>query len=165
MEKKISAAELVQTNGMEIPYDIDYKAFDNNPFLRAVKDVRSDIHIYYNLLDQLTADVAIDGTLVCPCALTLEDTDVPFSVDEQIRLSFKDEEDVYFVDEELDLEDFVMSFIFPIVPIKVVKNEEIEYPRGDGWRVMTEAEFEESRKQRIDPRLSKLLDLVGEEEE
>ena len=86
-------------------------------------------------------------------------------MDEQIRLSFKDEEDVYFVDEELDLEDFVMSFIFPIVPIKVVKNEEIEYPRGDGWRVMTEAEFEESRKQRIDPRLSKLLDLVGEEEE
>ncbi|MCR5300401.1 MAG: hypothetical protein K6D92_05860, partial [Erysipelotrichaceae bacterium] len=68
MEKTISAAELVQTNGMDIPYDIDYKAFENNPFLRAVKDVKSDIHIYYDLTDKLTADVAIDGTLVCPCA-------------------------------------------------------------------------------------------------
>ena len=72
---------------------------------------------------------------------------------------------MYFVDDELDLDDFLMSFIFPIVPIKVVKHEEIEYPRGDGWRVMTEAEFEESRKKQIDPRLSKLLDLVSEEEE
>ena len=165
MEKTISAAELVQTNGMDIPYDIDYKAFENNPFLRAVKDVKSDIHIYYDLTDKLTADVAIDGTLVCPCALTLEDTDVPFSIDEQIHLSFKDEDDVYYVEDELDLEDFVMSFIFPIVPIKVVKNEEIEYPRGDGWVFVSEEDLESAKKDEIDPRLQKLSEYRFEEDD
>ena len=33
---------------------------------------------------------------------------------------------------------------------------EDEYPEGDGWKVYSEAEYQESRKDRLDPRLAKL---------
>ena len=37
-----------------------------------------------------------------------------------------------------------------------------EYPSGDGWRIITEEEYQKSQEDRIDPRLAKLKDYIEE---
>ncbi len=109
--------------------------------------------------------------MICPCAVTLEDVEVPFQIDEEALVTYvekndsEDEETYCLMEESEDIEDLLLSFILPEVPIKVVKKGEIEYPSGDGWKVMTEAEFEESRRQRRDPRWDALRDLQIDKEE
>ena len=92
----------------------------------------------------------------CDEATTFDDIDAE-RIDE--------EENAYCVIDGLDTIDFLLSFILPEVPIKVVSEEKKEYPKGDGWKVMTEAEFEESRKAKRDSRWDILRDLeIGKED-
>ncbi len=162
---KITKRELLEISGSQVlHYEMPVVGFSNE-FLRRLEDVKADLTFYYDTLDQLIVRMEIDGEMVCPCAVTLEDVYVPFELHEQTRLSFTEEEDVYCVAQELDIEDLLLTFILPEVPIKVVKEGEIEYPRGDGWRVMTEEDFEQTRKSEIDPRWQKLKDIKFDEEE
>ena len=111
--------------------------------------------------------------MICPDAMTLQDVMVPFEIEDDSILYFDDidaerideEENAYCVIDGLDTIDFLLSFILPEVPIKVVSEEKKEYPKGDGWKVMTEAEFEESRKAKRDSRWDILRDLeIGKED-
>lgn len=163
---KISKVDLIRLNEDRYEaFEIDYLPFENNPYLKALKDVEVDIVIYRDYSDRLKTEVKTSGIMVCPCAITLEDVEVDFDLEEEVILSFEDEDDVYFVDKELDLKELILSFILPEVPIKVVKNEKIEYPNGDGWRVMTEDAFLESKAEAIDPRWEKLKEYQWDEEE
>ena len=47
------------------------------------------------------------------------------------------------------------------VPLKVVKEGLIEYPKGNGWEVVRESDQVEERP--IDPRLAKLKDFKLDE--
>ena len=144
---------------------MDQEIFRDDPFLRMLENVDARIVLYYDALDELHASVEIAGTMICPCAITLEDVRVPFEISDDTRLSFIDEEDSYFIEGNLDVWELCLSFILPEVPIKVVKSDKIEYPRGDGWRVMTEEAYEESKKQEIDPRWAKLKEYKFDEED
>ena len=42
------------------------------------------------------------------------------------------------------------------VPLQATEATAEDYPSGDGWRVISEEEYEKSRKAEIDPRLAKL---------
>ena len=161
----ISRRELLNLKGKKVyEYQIEYERFDNL-YLRALEEVNAKITIYYDALDELCAALDIEGDMVCPCAITLEDVNVPFEIHDETRLSFTEEEDAYFVNENLDIKELILTFILPEVPIKVVKNEKIEYPRGDGWRVMTEDDFDQMKKSEIDPRWQKLTEYKFDEEE
>ena len=163
---KITRRELLNIQGRkEYDYHMDQEIFRDDPFLRMLENVDARIVLYYDALDELHASVDISGNMVCPCAITLEDVRVPFEISDDTRLSFIDEEDSYFIEKELDVWELCLSFILPEVPIKVVKSDEIEYPRGDGWRVMTEEAYEESKKQEIDPRWAKLKEYKFDEED
>ena len=144
---------------------MDQEIFRDDPFLRMLENVDARIVLYYDALEQLQASIDVTGDMICPCAITLEDVRVPFEISDETRLSFIDEEDCYYMENNLDLREFTLSFILPEVPIKVVKNDEIEYPRGDGWRVMTEEAYEDSKKQEIDPRWAKLKEYKFDEED
>ena len=144
---------------------MDQEIFRDDPFLRMLENVDARIVLYYDALEQLQASIDVTGDMICPCAITLEDVRVPFEISDETRLSFIDEEDCYYMENDLDLREFTLSFILPEVPIKVVKNDEIEYPRGDGWRVMTEEAYEDSKKQEIDPRWAKLKEYKFDEED
>ena len=125
------------------------------------------------MIDRLIAHVRVFGKMICPDAMTLQDVMVPFEIEDDSILYFDDidaerideEENAYCVIDGLDTIDFLLSFILPEVPIKVVSEEKKEYPKGDGWKVMTEAEFEESRKAKRDSRWDILRDLeIGKED-
>ena len=150
----ITRRELFNLKGHKIvDYHLDNELFDDNIYLRELKNVDARIDISYNPLDELTAHLEISGDMICPCAITLEDVEVPFNISEDT------------VENQQDIKDLILAFILPEVPIKVVKNAKIEYPRGDGWRVMTEETYRRLKDEEIDPRLAKLKEYKFDEEE
>ena len=57
------------------------------------------------------------------------------------------------------------EFSVPKAGHTVVKNEKIEYSRGDGWVFVSEKDYELSKKDAIDPRLQKLQELKFKEDD
>lgn len=107
----------------------------------------------------------IVGTMVVPCDITLEDVNLPFHVDEDAEFAFDEKDpDLYCVTGSiLDTLPVELQLIYLEIPIKVVKPGKIQYPRGDGWEVVSEEEYEKSRREEMDPRLAKLRDYKPEE--
>jgi uncharacterized protein len=112
----------------------------------------------------LTFHLQIAGTMVLPCAITLEDVDYPFEINtsETFLLAGTDretsgEEDEGFLhypkDDRIDLLPSLVEAILVEKPMRVVskkaKNAKLS---GNGWGLVTD----ETAKQQIDPRLEKL---------
>ena len=171
---RISNRDLKTLNDEKVYQEnIEKISFDDYPYLRSLEDIEAEIIIDRDMIDRLIAHVRVFGKMICPDAMTLQDVMVPFEIEDDSILYFDDidaerideEENAYCVIDGLDTIDFLLSFILPEVPSKVVSEEKKEYPKGDGWKVMTEAEFEESRKAKRDSRWDILRDLeIGKED-
>ena len=171
---RISNRDLKTLNDEKVYQEnIEKISFDDYPYLRSLEDIEAEIIIDRDMIDRLIAHVRVFGKMICPDAMTLQDVMVPFEIEDDSILYFDDidaerideEENAYCVIDGLDTIDFLLSFILPEVPIKVVSEEKKEYPKGDGWKVMTEAEFEESRKAKRDSRWDILRDLESGKED
>lgn len=147
------------------PVDIDKYEVKENVFLRRLEDVQGDISFYYDAADELRINYHIIGNMVCPCAISLEDVYVPFDLSEDDRVVHKENEDGFYLNEDMSVEKLVEYIVWPEVPIKVVKKEKIEYSRGDGWSFVSEKDYESSREDEIDPRLQKLMEYKVEEDD
>ncbi|MBQ0035618.1 MAG: hypothetical protein KBT35_01735 [Firmicutes bacterium] len=145
--------------------NIDYLEVENNVFLRALKDVEGDFTFYYDIEDKLRVNYSLVGKMICPDAITLEDVDVDFDLNEDILVSNDTEVDGLFLDSDCRIEDLLLQIVMPEVPIKVVKNKKIEYSRGDGWSFVSEDEFDSNKKEQLDPRLQKLKEYKFEEDD
>ena len=71
---------------------------------------------------------------------------------------------MFYFKESMEAKDLAAQIVLPEAPIKVVKNEKIEYSRGDGWSFVSETDYEASKKEEIDPRLQKLMEYKFEED-
>ena len=145
--------------------NIDYLEVENNVFLRALKDVEGDFTFYYDIEDKLRVNYSLVGKMICPDAITLEDVDVDFDLNEDVLVSNDTEVDGLFLDSDQKIEDLLLQIVMPEVPIKVVKNKKIEYSRGDGWSFVSEDEFDSNKKEQLDPRLQKLKEYKFEEDD
>ena len=145
--------------------DIASYIFDNNLFIRRLEDVLGDISFYYDASDKLHINYKLDGYMVCPDAIDLEDVRIHFDLNEDEYVVHDENEDGFYLNEDKKLEDLVGYIVSPHAPIKVVKNEKIEYSRGDGWSFVSEKDYELSKKDKIDPRLQKLREYKFEEDD
>ena len=145
--------------------DIDTYSFDDNLFLRSLKDVQGDISFYYDASDKLHISYDLSGYMICPDAITLEDVEVEFHLNEDELVVHNEKDDGFYFNESKSLEDMVAYIVSPHAPIKVVKNKKIEYSRGDGWSFVSEQDYEKSKKDEIDPRLQKLMEYKFEEDD
>ena len=146
--------------------EIDASAFEGNSRINGVKDVHVYGSGYYEPAeDAFYADLYIEGVMLCPDAITGEEIEVPFETDSQEVYMFEEtEEDGARVvtDDVIELLPAVIADILLEVPLQVTEASEDEYPEGDGWKVYSEAEYQESRKDRIDPRLAVLKQFKDE---
>ena len=133
--------------------------------LRRLENVKGDITFYYDASDELRINYRVQGDMVCPCAISLEDVYVPFDLSDDDKVVGKPDEEGFLMDENKDIEKMVLYIVLPEVPIKVVKKEKIEYSRGDGWAFVSEKDYESSKKDEIDPRLQKLKEYRFEEDD
>ncbi len=148
-------------------YDFNISSYEieNNIFLRRLQDVEGYISFYYDTSDELRTNYHIVGKMICPDAITLEDVDVPFDLQEDLKVVNDENEDGFFLNRDMVIEEMALYLVLPEVPIKVVKNEKIEYSRGDGWSFVSEEDYESSRADKIDPRLQKLKEYKFEEDD
>jgi len=150
--------------------EIDADAFTDQYRINAVKDVHvsgeghpdSDAdHFYVNM--------EITGVMLCPDAITGKEIEVPFETECEEVYSFIEEEDTEddgmrcVTTDVIELLPAVIENILLEVPLQVTEAEEGDYPEGDGWKIYSEAEYQESRKDQIDPRLAKLKQFKIEE--
>lgn len=140
---------------------VDPKAFEGNTRINSVKSVYVSGSGYLEGTDRFYADMHISGIMLCPDAITNKEVEVPFETDAQEYYSFEEGEDnddsVRIVtDEVIDLLPAVTDAILLEVPLQYTEATSEDYPSGEGWRVISEEEYEKSRKATIDPRLAKL---------
>ena len=146
-------------------FDIDSYIIDNNVFIRRIEKVQGYISFYYDASDELRTEYHIGGNMICPDAITLEDVEVPFDLQDDLKVVRKENEDGFYLNEDMTIEQMALYIVLPEVPIKVVKNEKMGYSRGDGWSFVSEEDYESSREDEIDPRLQKLKEYKFEEDE
>ena len=166
MLMKIYLKDLMNIMGVR-SYPIEMKNYEirDNLFLRRLENVEGDISFYYGADEELRISYSLKGTMICPCAISLEDVEVPFFLKEDEPVVHKEEEEGFLLNESIEAEELAAHIILPEAPIKVVKKEKIEYSRGDGWSFVSEEEYNASKKDEIDPRLQKLKEYRFEEED
>ncbi|MCH5180382.1 MAG: DUF177 domain-containing protein [Erysipelotrichales bacterium] len=101
----------------------------------------------------------IKADLVLQCSYTLEDVDYLMDVNETLEFSFEpiNEEIIEIEGNEIDLDEYVLSIIIANIPLRVIKKG-AKLPSVDGVRVLSQDEFEEEKKNTLDPRLAALDD-------
>jgi uncharacterized protein len=108
---------------------------------------------------RLYVDLQITGTMLLPCALTLDEVEYPFTVSSTEIFSFEKpdpEEDVHEVKKDIvDLTPVVFENIMLEVPMRVVKDKASIANEGRGWKLLDNAADCEEEDY-IDPRLAKL---------
>ena len=162
---KILLKDLVNIADEKI-YEFDIKSLDveNNIFLRRIEEVQGHICFYYDASDELRVEYHLGGNMICPDAITLQDVKVPFELQDEDKVVHKEDEEGFYLGKDMSIEEMALYLVGPEVPIKVVKNEKIEYSRGDGWSFVSEEDYKSSREDEIDPRLQKLKEYKFEED-
>jgi uncharacterized protein len=153
------------SNRRDYPVSIDRMEIDDNIYLRRLEQVDGVISFYYDYENELHISYDLKGKMICPCAITLDDVEVPFALQDDENVVFDENEEGFYIKDSLEIENMVYYIVLPEVPIKVVKNEKIEYPRGDGWVFVSEEDLESAKKDEIDPRLQKLSEYRFEEDD
>lgn len=160
----IKRKELVNIADEKVyPIDIKEIVLPNDPYLKRVEDVKGNITFYYDYEDKLVIEYDLIGKMVCPDPYTLEDVYVNFHLEDADDVAFKDTEEGFYIYEDMDDSQLVLAIVIPEVPIKVENSNKTMYDSGDDWRVMSEEEYDASQKNKIDPRLAKLLEYKEED--
>lgn len=143
--------------------------FDNFAQINDLKNVEVSGNADYNDRDKrLYVEMNIKGTMILPCAKTLEDVDYPFDITSTEVFAFtkpEEDEDVHFVKKDIvDLTPVIFSNIMVEVPMRVVKEGAKMLESGKGWKVLDEDEQNKEDEEYIDPRLAKLKDYFKQED-
>lgn len=147
----------------DYPIDLKNIVINDNVYIYGIKEVKGLISFYYDEDDILCIDYNLKGIMLCPDSMTFEEVEIPFEVnDNQNVVTNENEEGFYFLD-DLSIEDFVSFIIIPEAPIRVEKKGVSRYYSGDGWTICSEEEYNSKARERVDPRLEKLLEYKEED--
>ncbi len=165
-------SELIRNPHVTIDEDltVDPEVFKTISRINSVKTAHVSGSGYLEGTDRFYADVHIEGIMLCPDAITNQEIEVPFETDTQEYYSFDEsdsnDDSVRIVtDEVIDLTPAVIDAILMEVPLQATNAEADDYPSGDGWRIISEEDYEKSRKDTVDPRLAKLREFKESKED
>lgn len=168
---KWTKSELLQAENNTIEFnefiEFDEVTLSKVSHLRKLKDVNVSGDIHYDAKsDYAIANLHVTGTMVVPCSISLEDVDVDFDTSSCEIYSFEknpENDEVHETKKDIvELYPAIFQLIVMEIPFKVVK-EGVKYPKGKGWEVVSEEEYQASKKDEIDPRLAKLKEFKIEE--
>ncbi|MHC1736290.1 MAG: DUF177 domain-containing protein [Erysipelotrichaceae bacterium] len=142
--------------------------FDGNDRIRKLEKVHVTASgLWDGNQNVLRVHLDVSGVMVVPCAITDEDVLVEFKTEDDPVFSFgktDDEEAIEVKGDTVELMPVVYPLIMMEIPLKVVKPGLKDYPKGDGWEVLTEEEYLREKQSQIDPRLAKLRDYKPKDE-
>lgn len=148
-----------------ITFEKEY--FIDKPRLIDLKDIHVIGSGYYDVNEDIfEVDLDIEGIMITRDSITNNPVELPIDLEVSLVFSFFENEDnsVYRAKNNVvDLKPVIFELIYLEVPLKV-RVEGVEYPSGDGWKIISEADYEKERKNEIDPRLLKLKTFKFEDE-
>lgn len=168
---KWSRLELLKAKDNTIAFDehIDFEpeVFSKMHQIRGLQDVTVSGNVHYDVArERVLADLDIEGVMIVPCSITLEDVEYDFHTKSLEVFSFEktNDEDVHELKGDVvELLPVIFQLILMEVPLKVVKEGLKEYPKGDGWEVVKEEDYTKEKTKEIDPRLAKLKEFKLED--
>ena len=132
------------------------KTFLENSRIDELKDVSLEGKIAFNEDNDLVFSANMNGIMVLKDDLTLAPTEVNFDADVEEILPKNQN--------ILDITDILWQNILVEVPSKVRSTNEETYPSGDGWRVISEDEYEKERTKSNNP-FANLNELIKTKED
>ena len=141
----------------------EWIAVEENDFLRhsQVKSI-PEVHITGTLqFDQSSlvfSDLELDGVMIVPDSITLEDLEVIFDTTSQVTYSFdpvtQDDDEIIVVKKDtIDLNPEILQAVIYEAPMHITRLPRDQYPKGDGWQVLSD---QDPKEEKIDPRWAKL---------
>lgn len=133
---KIDLRKLYAFKKQDVDQELDLSNIDYQKLnIRKINNMHVVGQIRVNYEDNIELDLEVNGEIVMPCAISLEDVLVPISVhieDEILENTLKDE---FY----LDLLDNLWENIILEVPIRVTKEGiKLESQKGNGWEIISE---------------------------
>ncbi len=167
---KWTRAELVRSMEDHFQFDEEFdlppEVFGSFPLIHSAEDVHVYGSGYYNADEEIVyVHMNVDGVMICPDSISGEELEIPFNAGSDEVYSFveTDDEGVRVVSNEvIELLEAAIEDIVLEAPLQVTDVAPGDFPKGEGWRIVSEEEFEEERRNRVDPRLAKLREFKQE---
>lgn len=145
---------------VDLTYSFNKEQLEGTDLLK-LDDVRILGNISKDSMNEYTIDVDVTGTMVLPCAITLNPVDYPFNVKINGNLEEMLEEineNSKKIENSIDIFPIIWENILMEIPMKVVSEEARDIKlEGDGWRLITDED-----RGNINPEFQKLSQLFEE---
>lgn len=107
------------------------------------------------------SDLDLDGVMIVLDSITMEDLEVAFDTKSQETYSFdpikENDEDIIVVKKDtVDINPEIFQAIIYEAPMSITRLPRDQYPKGDGWQLLSDQDKEEPK---IDSRWEKLNDF------
>lgn len=162
--------ELFALKEQELDFDseISFPEIPAQMGIRRLENIQVTGTLFYEKdNDHILAQLQITGTMIVPCAITLDDVDYAFNTSADLVYGFNEEDDpdVFLIPKDgLDLSEGILNAIWLEKPITLVKPGLKSYPKGEGWEIITEEDYQKSKSSALDPRLAILNDYKQHDE-
>ncbi len=128
----------------------------SNSRIDGLKDIKVDGNIYLNEDNELVIECKLSGVMTLKDDLTLEPVDYEFKTDFEENLNKSEN--------ILDITDILWQNILVEIPSKVRSTSEDINLSGDGWRLISEEEYEKEKNKSNNP-FSNLDELLKTKED
>ncbi|MBE6142905.1 MAG: DUF177 domain-containing protein [Erysipelotrichaceae bacterium] len=148
---------------------INIKDIASNPDIIEIKKVHVTLEAK-EVVDLVVVDYVLKADLILRSTRSLKP--VPYKIKEKVSLTLSfeendyDDEDIIQVeDDQYDMYEEILSTLITSIPLKIIGKDEPETIKGDGWEVISEDDYYKKKKETIDPRFEKLLNLDLDDED
>ena len=133
---RLDLRKLYSLKRIDINEDFNFNNIDYQKMnITKINDMHATGYAKVNYEDNIELELDVSGSLVMPCAITLEDVIVPINV----HISEEILENTLNNDFFLDLLDILWENIVLEIPIRVVKEgAKLESQKGVGWEIISE---------------------------
>ena len=135
---KINRLLLPIGKSVEYNEDVDLSYFRGDQYhVRSISSCHMKLNVT-NYDDLLTLFFNINGEVKTTCAYTLEEISYPYHISDVIELTGSEDDEFEMRNEEVDIDEILITLIVSNIPIKVVKEGATLPSDGDGYRFITE---------------------------
>lgn len=165
---KFTKTDFLKSRNGIIPID-EHLAVEQNDLLhhtqvKSIPEVHVTGTLQFDGNSLVFSDLDMDGVMIVPDSITLEDLEVTFDTKSQTTYSFvkqnedTDEEIIVVKKDTIDLNPEIFQAILFEAPMSLTRVSKDQYPSGKGWQLISEEDLE-SEEDRIDPRCEKLSEF------
>lgn len=145
---------------VEYDEDVDLSYFRGDKYhVRSITSCHMKLSVT-NYDDLVTLYFNISGEVKTTCAYTLEEIPYQYKISDVIEINGSDDDEFDIVNEEIDIDEMLVTLIVSNVPFKVVKPGATLPSDGDGYRFLTpeQAQKEQEEAEHNKPSAFDVLD-------